>query len=198
MGTRHLTCVIVDEEMKVAQYGQWDGYPEGQGRTIVDFLTNLTSLPRFKNNVRLCTFITDEETEKRWKEVGSKGGMATLDQSDAFKEKWPELHRDIGAKVLELINEAPRKLNDSSDFASDSLFCEWAYVVNLDNETLEIHEGFQQEVHFDGRFATMQDIKEYRGERQYAPVRLVKTIKFSDLPAAFDDFVGAIKAEREA
>jgi len=28
MGTRHLTMVIQNKEPKVAQYGQWDGYPE--------------------------------------------------------------------------------------------------------------------------------------------------------------------------
>lgn len=31
MGTRNLTCVVLDGEFKVAQYGQWDGYPEGSG-----------------------------------------------------------------------------------------------------------------------------------------------------------------------
>lgn len=38
MGTRNLTCVVVDGEMKVAQYGQWDGYPEGQGATCCEFI----------------------------------------------------------------------------------------------------------------------------------------------------------------
>lgn len=28
MGTRHLTAVVIDGDYKVAQYGQWDGYPE--------------------------------------------------------------------------------------------------------------------------------------------------------------------------
>lgn len=31
MGTRNLTAVYIDGEYKVAQYGQWDGYPEGPG-----------------------------------------------------------------------------------------------------------------------------------------------------------------------
>ena len=38
MGTRNLTCVFVNGEYKVAQYCQWDGYPSGQGLTILNFL----------------------------------------------------------------------------------------------------------------------------------------------------------------
>ena len=38
MGTRNLTVVFMDGEYKVAQYGQWDGYPEGQGITCFNFL----------------------------------------------------------------------------------------------------------------------------------------------------------------
>ena len=36
MGTRHLVAVIHKDEYKVAQYGQWDGYPSGQGDTVLD------------------------------------------------------------------------------------------------------------------------------------------------------------------
>ena len=38
MGTRHLICVVSDGDYKVAQYGQWDGYPSGQGAAILEFL----------------------------------------------------------------------------------------------------------------------------------------------------------------
>ena len=38
MGTRHLICVVSDNQYRIAQYGQWDGYPEGQGAAILEFL----------------------------------------------------------------------------------------------------------------------------------------------------------------
>ena len=36
MGTRHLICAISDDEYRIAQYGQWDEYPEGQGAAILE------------------------------------------------------------------------------------------------------------------------------------------------------------------
>lgn len=38
MGTRNITNVYVNGEQKLCQYGQWDGYPTGAGRDIMDFI----------------------------------------------------------------------------------------------------------------------------------------------------------------
>jgi hypothetical protein len=43
MGTRNLTIVIADKKIKVAQYGQWDGYIEGNGKQ--DNIINLFLIP---------------------------------------------------------------------------------------------------------------------------------------------------------
>ena len=60
MGTRNLTMVQLNNEIKIAQYGQWDGYLEGAGATIFDFLKNLIrnkNIEKFKENVRNCIII---------------------------------------------------------------------------------------------------------------------------------------------
>lgn len=38
MGTRNITRVISEGQLKVCQYCQWDGYPTGAGKEIVDFI----------------------------------------------------------------------------------------------------------------------------------------------------------------
>ena len=38
MGTRNLTKVIMNGDVVVAHYGQWVGYPAGQGITAFNFL----------------------------------------------------------------------------------------------------------------------------------------------------------------
>ena len=38
MGTRNITRVILGETVIVNQYCQWDGYPTGQGQTVMEFV----------------------------------------------------------------------------------------------------------------------------------------------------------------
>ena len=38
MGTQNLTSVWFEGKYRIAQYGQFDGYPSGQGLTVLHFL----------------------------------------------------------------------------------------------------------------------------------------------------------------
>lgn len=155
MGTRHLVAVQIDGTYKIAQYGQWDGYPSGAGAIVLAFLKT-ADLERFKRQVRRLSWISQEELERRWVQAGAKPGetFVSLAVAEAFKKRWPELSRDTGAKVLEIVYEAeqPLLLDDSIDFAKDGLFCEWAYVIDLDTNTFEVWEGFGKEPATEGRF----------------------------------------------
>ena len=37
MGTRNLTVIIKDNEIKLSQYGHWDGYFNVEGKKCVNF-----------------------------------------------------------------------------------------------------------------------------------------------------------------
>ena len=67
MGTRNLTIVLKDGEHKVAQYCQWDGYPEGQGRTAFNLLKGAGTV--VEQSLSKCQWITDELVEERWREA---------------------------------------------------------------------------------------------------------------------------------
>ena len=60
-----------------------------------------------------------------------------------FKRMHPALSRDTGAKVLDIILESQTgtELLDSRSFAEDTLFCEFAYVINLDDGKLYCYES---------------------------------------------------------
>ena len=178
MGTRNLVCVVQDGEYKVAQYGQWDGYPTGQGAVICEFLQR-ADLSQFRERLKGVTFIDAEEVDRRWKEAGAgDSGWVTMDVSDKMKDMYPELSRDAGAEVLNFINEGKAtELFNSINFAGDGLFCEWAYVVNMDSNELEIYKGFCQDaLDPNERFANVEADE----DSDYSPVKKFATIPFTE------------------
>lgn len=196
MGTRHVIAVVQDNEYKVAQYGQWDGYPSGQGLDILTFLQT-EDLSLFAEKVKDVSFLTDQELQDRWVECGAKPDdqFVTMDISDRFKEKYPENSRDAGSEVLAIIQKAnqPIQLTDSLDFAADSLFCEWGYVIDLDKQTFEVYEGFNQKpLDETERFYSLQT----EGS-EYTPIRLVASYSLSELPTK-EAFLEQLEVEEEA
>src|SRR6185369_550103 len=101
MGTRHLTVVYLDKTHKIAQYGQWDGYPEGQGVTVLRFLDKMDK-KKFTTKVRAAKFLTEEEIKKTWAECGAPADaeFVPVDVANTHKEKYPALSRDTGGDIL--------------------------------------------------------------------------------------------------
>jgi hypothetical protein len=190
MGTRNLTMVISKGEFKIAQYGQWDGYPSGQGSVVHTFLTNpQVDLNKFRETVDRCRFM--ENSERKQKEIqnflekiGAGNGYMNMEQSKKYQKKYPYLTRDNGADILNLVYNADEDdliwLNNSVDFAADSLFCEWAYLIDLDRNVLEVYQGFNTEPLEEGqRFANLPKDRE---DSEYYPIRMIKSYDINNLP----------------
>ena len=189
MGTRSLTCVVLDGKFKVAQYGQFDGYPSGQGSTALAIMREIVSqnkIERFTGKVRLLNKLTDAQHKQLWIDVGADPSKdyVSMEIGNAFDEKHPELSRRTGAEILSLVlNSDITCVQISEDFASDSLFCEWCYVIDLDQGLFEVYRGFQKQPHSEGRFS-----KNSCESSGYYPVALVKSYNLKALPTA-DVFV---------
>lgn len=200
MGTRNLICVVVDKKMKVAQYSQWDGYLAGQGKIVIDFIANKMKLEAFKKAVRECKWINAAQVRKTYVEAGdkpnNKSGMISMDIADKHSAMYPGLSRDTGGQILRLIQDgkfsktvrgkkgfvektfttAPvRELVDNKSFAADSLFCEWAYVIDLDKKVLEIYQGLNTGKS-KGRWSKVPAVK---GEK-YRAISLWQTVTFDE------------------
>jgi len=150
MGTRNLTCVVLNGEYKVAQYGQWDGYPEGQGCNIVKFLRNMDE-EKFRKALSKVRFATEEDHREAVFNCGGdrESEWITYEVGNRLAQKYPLLSRDTGAKVLQIIQDSYDQdeivlKSNSLAFAGDSLFCEWCYVLDLDKRVLEVYKGFNQ------------------------------------------------------
>lgn len=167
MGTRHLIAVYQGGTHKIAQYGQWDGYPAGQGKEIVEFLADkqkVYSLEHFK--LKDCRFLTGAEIERINKE------------KDPIRAR-AQLSRNVGSQILNMVARSDGLvLKDDLDFAADGLFCEWAYVIDFDTRKFEVYKGFNKsKKKLKGRFKNMTP--EYE---EYTPVTLVKTYDLDNPP----------------
>ena len=134
MGTRNITMVTMNAETKVAQYGQWDGYPDGQGEIVLKFildeLIEKKRLSEFKKKLNVIEFISDKSIPPE-------------------KVKNAEFDRDTGAGVLYLIMDREiTQLVNEEDFIKDTLFCEWFYRIDLDNNKLIVGGGLEREYYF--------------------------------------------------
>ena len=176
MGTRHLTAVYCDGEYKIAQYGQWDGYPSGAGTDVLMFAQRISdpyNRNEFREKVRKCRWITDEE-------IAERNNRIREEDIQDWRKVWPELSRDTGAGILDMVFEGDGlALVNNIDFAADSLFCEWAWVIDLDKGTFEGYEGFNKEPLAEGeRFSFLKD----KEDGKYHGVTFVKAYDLNDLP----------------
>jgi hypothetical protein len=116
MGTRNLTKVIdIDGITRVAQYGQWDGYPEYTGKRILDFISEYKMLDKIDGYD-----MTDD-------------GLWSIEEATRFGMSYPSLTRDTGCDIIKVIvysngNDIP--LQDESEFENDDLYCEGVYTLN--------------------------------------------------------------------
>jgi hypothetical protein len=129
MGTRNLTVVIDKSgQTKVAQYGQFDGYPSYSGITALEFLRDDGNQALLSAKLDLVQFIGDEEVNELYSQFDN-----TDWENKDFLNAYPGLHRDTGVDILSVVANAiaPVKTVDNTDFANDSLFCEGIYEVDF-------------------------------------------------------------------
>ena len=100
MGTRGTTIVILDGEIRVQQYGQWEHYPEGAGLNVLNFawkqLSSAEGIARFTEKVRALKTADKSYLNELDKIIAN---MTDLEFMNAF----PEFHRDTGEGILDLI-----------------------------------------------------------------------------------------------
>lgn len=133
-------------------YNHFDSYPEGLGATVVEFVERVNKTGDWENvrnaisNLRAVKS-QDEPTEKE--ELKYAGYKQDLGHP---KLSYYQLLRNTQGDLQAMV-----KLGiyiDSSDFLIDSLFCEHAYIINLDDMVLEVYEGFNKNRIAKGRYAS--------------------------------------------
>lgn len=204
MGTRHMIGVVKDGIPRIAQYGQWDGYPSGQGISVLKFLQS-NKLESLKKNIGKCFFLTESEYKALWlNEFGidiDVEHFVKSETSEKFHKAYPQFSRNMGSDILHFVADSTKEeiaLLDNYNFAYDSLFCEWAYVIDFDKNTFEVYEGFNKTpLSEDERFCQDKPKERAEGvENEYYPVKLKAEFKLSKLPTE-DEFLKICEPEEE-
>ena len=105
---------------------------------------------------------------------------------DELKNLYDRMENDDKSDIWQG-NGFNEKFEEYNSFLHDSLFCEFAYIVNLDKEVLEFYIGFNKNPQADGRYASFYS----EPDSVYCGVKLVKEIPLSEL------FAGEWKADEE-
>ncbi|KAN0076648.1 hypothetical protein V8E54_006790, partial [Elaphomyces granulatus] len=194
--SQYLICVYHRGHFVIAQYSQWDGYPERQGMTILKFLWGSGNIERLKEGLQNIATLTYEglkqlrntvERDLEAEKSSYHDGSRPITADEKIIALWPSLSRDTGAKVLEIVAQATAGNNvpivQTLDFANDSMFCQWAYVIDLDQNTFEVFEGYEQK-----QEALTTRFNGVGRDNDTVPA-LIKSFSLSQLPTTEDEFI---------
>lgn len=196
MSTRGLLGFAHNGELK-ATYNHSDSYPAWLGVQVATFLAkHRDNMASVETQVDALVMVDDDEkpTKAQVAKLAqytdtSVGGVTTIVDGELVVDdsiNWYQVLRDTQGEPEKALEAG--FMIDGADFALDSLFCEWGYVIDLDQERLEIYQGFQKKPVTKGRWAGQkaEDQTYPNGGpsigNQYYPIGLLVAIPFRDIP----------------
>lgn len=108
MGTRGLTVIVKDNQIKLSNYGQWDSYFDYTGIKFLEFCKeNLNEERKIKNFSEKVDLLQDVTNDTEFKNKLDKLLEMFRDEKTYFlgiNELLPQFSRDTGVKILDIIN----------------------------------------------------------------------------------------------
>ncbi len=178
MGTRGLYGLRKNGIDKCT-YNHYDSYPDWLGREVLKFCAtnNFNRLSTFFNNIEMVR--EDDVPTTLHIAICKQNGYANFNVSSQSETDWYCLLRNLQGNFKEYTECINRYYTvfmiDDIDFIKDSLFCEYAYIINLDNKSLEFYVGFQKTPQTDNRYGVYPD------DRGYYPCKLALVIPLADI-----------------
>lgn len=164
MGTRGAFGVIIGEREKIG-YNQMDSYPDGHGVDNLRWLREEVAsgnLAKLREQAEQLRVVIDEKPTAE--DIRRLAPYTNLGVSEQSTEDWYCLTREAHGSIQKTLECG--YVEDSSAFPLDSLFCEWAYLIDFDVGVFEVYEGFQETTPSKGRWAGRptpeEDAENYR------------------------------------
>lgn len=185
MGTRGAYGFRKGEQDKLT-YNHFDSYPSGLGLTIMGFIRDNTdeNMEAIFDKIQLVNE-SDVPTPEQAK------GCEEWTNQDALNDRGGDWYCVLRAAQgqPEEFNKGLKFMIDNHRFIQDSLFCEHAYIINLDTKMLEYYIGYQNKQN-DNRYSC-----EASSSGSYA-CALVKSYEFEYIRNSEDGvIIGKIEAD---
>lgn len=155
MSTRGLVLVKKNNEIRIAEYNGHDSYPSSLGVFLYEIINDKDELAFIKSVVDKCKFVKSSDNLSEHEDISS---------DTEFEDFYNTLKSKANDDVILLTN--------SSFFGEDSLFCEWAYMVDLDEEKLIVFVGFNEDKDLQDQLFKIDDAYEdgYYGCRRLCEI----------------------------
>lgn len=192
MGTRGAVGFRIDGTDKVS-YNHFDSYPTGLGKDVVEFCrkTSNIDLSPFVRGIRLVR----EEDAPTPAEIARYRELLNESVGEQSADDWYCLLHGAQGN-LDLYLEGLDVMLDAGEFLKDSLFCEWAYIINLDEGVLEVYRGFNKDPKALGRYAALYPAGDDAIPRYYGVV-LVESIPLKEAGKIRADQLKALEENEE-
>ena len=143
MGTRGAIGLFKGGKGKIT-YNHFDSYPEGTGKDILKEIRGFSveQIKKAFDNIRL---VCDSEAKPTKEEIKEYQEYSNTQVGGSKEITYYQLVRELQGTLKPYIEGKVKIMIDNENFLKDSLFCEYAYIVNLDKEVFEVWVGFQKE-----------------------------------------------------
>jgi len=141
MSTRGAIGFYRNGEHKVT-YNHSDSYPDGLGKKMLEYL-NEFSIEELNNHFNSIELVNENEVPTAEQiERCEQSCSVDLDVGEQTVDDWYCLLQNAQGD-LSCYSAIGFMINNKA-FLHDGLFCEYAYIINLDDNTLEFYEGYQK------------------------------------------------------
>lgn len=186
MGSRGAYGFKIDGEYKIT-YNHDGSYLDSLGREIVAFIRNVGDWEDLKNSVREIVMVEEEEeVPAEWRKIYSRFENLSI---GSRKPVWYcQLKHLQGGKILTAIKEGEvTHMPDAFYFLKDSLFCTFAYIIDLDTMTFKVYKGFQEKPWEKNEFGV--EPFPGNGKFYYYPVKLMGTFSLNNIPDRWTEYL---------
>jgi len=193
MGREGLIGIRIDGEDKLT-YDHWDSLPEHLGADMVKFCVEKTEAIDWLNVRKFARWLQDVPKIETAKERHLRMLQYVSEMTDTDEEYYEKM-RLLAEEMTNTLNKILKRgtYEKTNNYITDSLSCQYAYIVNLDTMTLELYKGHQTSPHKKGRYADNEGYVSLGCQATYYPCALVGEYSVFDIP---DDWVQCFIEDR--